>query len=186
VQIEELESALLSATSCPASEAEIGVPAVPGLYAILADSSESLPKPFCAMQRQRADTLIYIGIATVSLRQRLVAQDLRHRQASTFFRGMGSILGFKPPAGSLASRANKNNYQFSPSDTQAIIAWINRHVSVRWLELSSDLVKLEAELIRKRRPLLNTAHNPSPSAELAALRGLCRHIARGTTEERAT
>lgn len=162
---------------CRAQEAEIVVPGAPGIYAIFVDDADLLPLPFGDLLRNRASRLLYLGIASSSLKQRLVDQDLRHKQPSTFFRGLGAVLGFVPPRGSLLGRRNQKNYRFSRADTASIIGWINTHLSIGWLVTDSSLATTEAEAIRAYRPLFNTTHNPERSPELAALRRLCRSAA---------
>jgi len=103
----------------------------PGLYAIYARSEEVFPEPLAGYLRDRGSTLIYIGKATGSLKDRLVEQDLGHKKPSTFFRAIGSILGFRPPRGSLKKKQKQINYKFSPGDTQKITGWISDNLSVR-------------------------------------------------------
>jgi len=162
---------------CPAAGALSRVPMVPGYYAIFVDDGGSLPRPYGDVLLQRATNLIYVGIATVSLYNRLVEQDLQHRRPSTFFRGIGSILGYRPPRGSLVGRANQNNYKFCAADTTEIIKWINGHLSVNWVESDPALQTTEVSLIRAYRPFLNTKHNPDRLSQLAALRDECRRLA---------
>jgi hypothetical protein len=174
----EIVDLLVSEPRYAAAEASERVPNGPGYYAIFIDQATSLPNPYADLLLQRATRLIYVGIATVSLHKRLVEQDLRHRRPSTFFRGIGPILGYRPPRGSLVGRRNQNNYRFSESDTAEIISWINEHLSVNWVEADAALPATEACLIRAHQPILNTRHNPEPVPELAALRDECRRIAR--------
>jgi hypothetical protein len=169
---------LVSGPTCTAVGALELVPIRPGYYAIFIDDGGALPGPYGELLLQRATHLIYVGIATVSLYARLVEQDLQHRQPSTFFRGIGSILGYRPPPGSLVGKANQNNYRFSATDTAAIIEWINGHLSVNWVEADPALETTEASLIRTYQPLLNTKYNPDAVPQLAALRDECRRIAR--------
>src|SRR3990167_6143329 len=175
----ELAAALVAtAASSRAAQAEQVVPTAPGMYAIFTDSPALLPEPFASRLRSRDTTLVYIGIASGSLRTRLVEQDLRHRSPSTFFRGIGAVLGFRPAAGSLVGKKNQRNYRFSVTDTAAVIEWINQNLSVRWLTVDpTSLASAEKHAIRTHRPLLNTVDNPDPMPELAALRALCRSIA---------
>src|SRR4051812_37243154 len=107
----------------PVVTAHTVVPAEPGFYAIFVDEPESLPSPFDRYLREKNSRLIYTGVASRSLYERLIEQDLRHREASTFFRGIGAILGYRPPSGSLVGKGNQNNYEFSTADTATIDAW---------------------------------------------------------------
>lgn len=137
-----------------------------------------MPKLYADVLRQRNTNLIYVGKATVSLNTRLVDQDLRHKRASTFFRGIGSVLGFTPPVGSLINAKNNNNYKFSKEDTGTIISWINTNLQISWEVLDVEKVELhEPIIISTLCPLFNTNHNPIALAELAELRDKCRKIA---------
>jgi len=174
----EIAEQFIAAPICTAAEAPQRVPDTPGYYAIFIDEPSKLPKPFRDPLVQKGTTLIYIGIATGSLLERLVKQDLLHQKPSTFFRAIGAILGYRPPPGSLAGMKNQHNYRFSVSDTNAIITWIREHLSVNWSETTPAVAEFEQSLIRKHSPVINTDANPSPVQELAALRYECRIIAR--------
>jgi len=162
----------------PAKNAAFVVPQRPGIYSIFIDEPASFPAPFDTLQQQRNTNLIYIGIASKSLFKRLVKQDLRHKGPSTFFRGIGPILGFRPQRGSLLKMKNQRNYKFSQQDTRTIITWINDHLSIRWVEIDTrSHPSAEMTAIRHLCPIMNTTYNPNPSHELAALRVECRKIA---------
>jgi hypothetical protein len=161
----------------PVSSAEPLVPSRPGLYAIFVDRCSSLPEPFSADLAVTGSTLIYLGKAGSSLRARLVDQDLNHKSPSTFFRGIGAVLGYRPPAGSKAKGAEKN-YTFSDADERKIVEWIYAHLLISWVELEpGEPEDVEPGLIRGLCPLFNTVHNPKAHPELARLRALCRAIA---------
>jgi hypothetical protein len=122
--------------------------------------------------------MLYLGKASGNLQNRLVREDLRHRRASTFFRGIGAILGYVPPRGSLKGKRNQRNYKFSQVDTENIIGWINAHISVRWVTVTPAEVELyEGEAIAALRPLLNWTHNPDRLRELQDLRRRCESMA---------
>lgn len=164
--------------SCTAAEADGLVPLGPGYYAIFIDTPHSLPDPFSALLHQRATRLIYIGIAKRSLHERLLRQDLLHRKPSTFFRGIGAILGFRPTRGALFGKINQNNYTFSTPDTDKIVNWIKQHVSVSWMEAETALEHTEQLLICEFATIINTDHNPDPVVQLSELRVICRQLAR--------
>ncbi len=166
---------------CTAAEAHRRVPRSPGYYAIFIDDGGVLPSPYRDLLLQRSTSLIYIGIATVSLYDRLVEQDLQHRRASTFFRAIGSILGYRPPPGLLVGKKNQNNYKFGAADTTGIIKWINGHLSVNWAGADPALKTTELSFIREYRPILNTKDNPDSVSHLAALRDECRRLATGVS-----
>ena len=160
--------------------AERQIPATPGLYAIYVDAFRSLPAPFSEKLKTCATKLIYVGQASKSLEKRFFQQDLRGKSNATFYRGIGAVLGYRPPAGSVKGKRNQNNYRFSRDDRQEINRWIDRHLLVRWCECSAvKLNNFEPDLIRKWKPLFNKTHNPAPYPSLARLRDECREIAKG-------
>lgn len=162
----------------PAQAALTSAPDAPGLYAIFVDSAASLPAPFGAILAGRDTTLIYIGKAGGSLQQRLCEEELQNRRKATFFRSLGAVLGYRPPPGSLIGQKNQRNYSFSPTDTAAIIAWIDAHLAVRWVALpKAETEAYERRLIPQLRPLLNLKDNPASLPELKALREECQRIA---------
>ena len=163
--------------SCAAAKAEDEVDESPGYYAILAGTENCLPSPLNEGLRAKGTNLLYVGIAKRSLRNRLVDQDLRHRNPSTFFRSLGSVLGYSPRRGSLVG-ARHNNYEFDAADTKKIIEWINLNIHVRWIPESPSLPAKEKDAIRQLCPSLNIAHNPEPVSELVELRKRCLAIAR--------
>lgn len=170
---------LTDATLMSAKDADMLVPNTSGLYSIFVDDATSLPSPFGDCLSKRRTNLIYLGKASGSLKERVVEQDLRHKNPSTFFRGIGAVLGYRPPPGSLKGKRNQNNYRFSATATKLIIEWINSHLSVRWSVLSEhDIELFEPKAIASLRPLLNSQHNPEPLPELVALREQCRVIAK--------
>lgn len=151
------------------------VPGVPGLYCIKLRKGVVLPAKYGKI---REDGIIYIGQASTSLRQRFWRQELNHHGAATFFRGIGAVLGYLPPKGSLYGKSTKN-YKFSEQDTEAIREWIRQSLFVNWIPFATDnMDTVERELIQKYCPLMNTTHNPTPSPELAAARERCREYAR--------
>lgn len=174
--IDQLTSAALLVSE---KDAERFVPSNAGLYSIFIDHPENLPEPFRGYITRQNTTLVYIGQASTSLRKRLVDQDLRHLHPSTFFRGIGAVLEFRPPTGSLRGKSNQNNYKFSSQDTKMIVHWINTHLSLRWVILDAKILDTEEQLvINFLKPVMNTTYNPDRLSELSRLRDVCRQIAR--------
>ena len=174
---------LLGATPFPARDIDRPKLSQPGIYAIFADKPATLGPQFASVLREQKTCLLYIGIASTSLRMRMVTQDLRGKGRSTFIQSIGAIWGFRPPAGSLG--ATSANYQFDAMTVEEIIDRINRHLYVRWI---TDLRGLSLEdaanfAIREHEPVLNIRHNPKPSPELKELRAECRRIARSMGPE---
>jgi len=155
------------------------VPPVPGMYAIRIKNPDALPEPFKSEMLRRGNRLIYIGIATTSLHQRMLNQELRANGHGTFFRSLGAMLGYVPPYNSLNDKKNKRNYTFSNEDENRIIDWINEHLLVSWIEQSNSLEEVETGLIIKHKPLLNVAKNPYAMEALSALRKRCVEVANG-------
>lgn len=164
----------------PAARAEVLVPESPGLYSIFVDDAAALPLRFSTILQQRETKLIYCGMASTSLRERLVDQDLRHRAPSSFFRSLGAVLGFRPAFGSLRGMKNQCNYTFTRTDTARIVEWINAHLGVRILPATIDCLEwFERGTIQELKPILNIQNNPERVPELLALRAECLRIARG-------
>ena len=153
------------------------VPKKSGLYCIRISDINKLSKPFNTFLAERRHNIIYIGIATTSLHQRFLNQELRANGHGTFFRSIGAMLGHRPSKGSLTDKANKRNYKFSSENEQKIIKWINDSLKVNWIEFNNDFEALETELINKYKPLLNLAKNPLALKELSDLRKECVRIA---------
>lgn len=154
------------------------VPDTPGLYCIRIMDIKKLNAPFSKVLDERGHNIIYIGIASQSLKRRFLGQELRAKGHGTFFRSMGAILGFVPSKGSLKDKKNKNNYTFSLKDETTIISWINKNLIVNWVTIEQDINSIENELIREYIPLLNISGNPGALKELTDLRNNCKKVAR--------
>jgi hypothetical protein len=155
------------------------VPNEPGMYCIRIKNSQSLCEPFCNVLKERGHNIIYIGIASQSLKKRFLGQEMRAKGHGTFFRSIGAVLGYTPEKGSLLGKKNQNNYQFSTNDEKEIINWINSNLVVNWVKLKHDFNRVENELIQKYVPILNISGNQGALKELVALRDKCKAIARG-------
>jgi hypothetical protein len=162
----------------PAGAIDLKVPDEPGLYCIRIADSSALPSPFKSLLTERGHNILYIGIATTSLKKRMLNQELRGEGHGTFFRGMGAILGYRPVKGSLAEYRNKNNYVFCQKDKAALVEWINKILQINWVVFEGDFGNIESQLITQYLPLLNTDKNPIKLRELAELRKECRNIAK--------
>lgn len=162
-----------------AGEIDADVPNEFGVYAIRLRAGSSLPEPFATHLASRRSRFIYIGKAT-SLAKRMLGNELRGRGHGTFFRSIGAVLGYRPPAGSLVGKANQYNFSFVAEDRTRIVAWINENLEVSWAVLpQADVREAEKTLILEHAPLLNLDGNPLALAELDALRIECRAIAAG-------
>lgn len=160
-----------------ASDIDDLVPEVPGMYCIRIKDSKALPKFFGDALAERNHNIIYIGIASQSLKKRFLGQELRANGHGTFFRSIGAVLGYRPIPGSLREKKNKNNYAFSKQDELKIIKWINANLLVNWIAFNGSLNGIENELIREYVPLLNIAGNPAALPELQELREECKRVA---------
>ena len=173
-----LPTALLDPTAFRAARTiDREVPDYPGLYAVRIRDTAALPHPFRGHLEKRGHDLLYIGIARRSLSIRLLGQELRGRGHGTFFRSIGAILGYRPPAGSLVGKSNTRNYTFAPTDKRGIIEWIDANLLVNWVKFSGAHAVEESALIRERLPLLNLQGNTAALPELSAARAECVRIA---------
>ena len=162
------------------SECEATIPDAPGIYCVRIKDISALDALFSNVLSERNHTIIYIGIASKSLRKRFLGQELRAKGHGTFFRTIGAVLGYLPEEGSLVGKRNQNNYKFSPAHEQEIIKWIEDHLIFNWVATSKDLNTIEIRLIREHLPLLNIAGNPGVLNSVRVLRQKCKVIARGT------
>ncbi len=107
------------------------IPNKPGLYAIKIDDIDCLPDVLSEELKRRGHNILYIGIASQSLRRRFWDQELHLKNNATFFRSMGAILGYRPQKGSLS--LGSRNYKFSKEDTMGIICWMEEHLLVNYV-----------------------------------------------------
>tara|TARA_R110001583_G_scaffold5731_6_gene30543 strand:- start:2311 stop:3126 length:816 start_codon:yes stop_codon:yes gene_type:complete len=156
------------------------VPELPGVYCIRIKNVEALNPSLQFILKERQHNIIYIGLASQSLKKRL-GQELQAKGHGTFFRSLGAVLGYTPPKGSLIGRKNQQNYKFSKQDEAAIIEWINKNLLVNWVECDDQLRSTEEALIATYLPLLNLAGNPGKSSEVTRLRYECKIIARSVS-----
>lgn len=157
-----------------------GIESKEGYYSIWIIDTKKLPSLFHKELVRRNTNLLYIGIASGSLLKRLYLQELQHKNAATFFRSIGAVLGFRPQKGSLVGKRNQNNYKFNEQDTKAIIEWINNNLEIGFHYCSTADDTIEKMLIGKYKPLLNWTHNPEPFQPLKQLKDECRIIARNS------
>ncbi len=174
----QIEKNLLNEMSYrKASVIDAIVPNVPGIYFVRINANGVLPAAFKKHQIERGHNILYIGIATTSLKTRFLNQELRARGHGTFFRSIGAMLGYTPIKGSLITKSNKRNFKFSKESEREIINWINNNLIVHWSECVESLEELESVLVGKHQPLLNIAKNPSAIEILKGLRKRCVDIA---------
>lgn len=155
---------------------ELLIPESPGIYCIKLKEGVSLPEPYS--HKLTMSRIIYIGISSVSLKDRLWEQELQHSSPATFFRSMGAILGYLPESGSLYGIKTKN-YKFSTTDTEKIKNWMRESLEVNFLSISASLLdNFEKRLITKYTPLVNIKDNPFKCKELENARKRCVEIAK--------
>ena len=155
------------------------VPDEYGLYAIFISSTDALPQVFNNELRVRSTKLLYVGRAKKqTLKVRLIEQDLSGKGNSTFFRGIGAVLGYRPKRGSLYGKINQNNYVFTEDDKLKTVNWIDTFIQVRWCKTEPSVIDVcEKYLIQNLYPLLNEKNNPRKFEPLKILRKECREIA---------
>ena len=164
-------------TFIPASNLDNSVPEKPGYYCFRIKNIYELPNYFSSELEKRDHNILYIGLASKSLKSRMLNQELRAKGHGTFFRSIGSVLGFRPPKGSLKNKET-NNYKFSLNDQNKIIKWINKNLIVYWTTVGFVDNNEETKLLHLHRPLLNIAKNPQSLNELKTLRKECLYIAK--------
>lgn len=147
-----------------------------GLYSLRVLDTSVLPKLFKDELIENNTNIIYIGKGERTLLERL-EEECRGKGNATFFRGIGALLGFRPPKGSLVGKKNTNNYRFCTCDKTQIVKWMNDNLEFNFIKLDNNVVKSEEKLIKKYCPILNTTHNPKNSKILAQVRKECREIA---------
>jgi hypothetical protein len=162
-------------------DAEHDIPDTPGIYCIRIKNPKELDTVFSNVLNQRNHNIIYLGIASKSLRKRFLGQELRAKGHGTFFRSLGAVLGFVPEEGSLIGKRNQNNYKFSVKDEQKIIEWIDENLIINWVPVTDNLNFIEKELINEHLPLLNIGGNPAALNNVRVLRDRCKQIARGNS-----
>jgi len=153
------------------------VPDEPGLYCVRITDVACLPEPFRSYLVKRNHNILYMGIASQSLKKRFLHQELRAIGHGTFFRSVGAVLGYRPEAGSLLRKKNKKNFKFIASEEEEIIEWLNKNTKVNWVTYTGGLNVFETDLIHRYMPLFNLANNPSALIELSELRRECVRIA---------
>jgi hypothetical protein len=78
------------------SQVDTKVPDEPGLYCIRITNIFNLPVEFATVLESRQHNILYFGVASQSLKRRMLHQELRAIGHGTFFRSIGAVLGFKP------------------------------------------------------------------------------------------
>ena len=149
-----------------------------GYYAIWITDASQLPSPFSDELKKRDSNLLYIGIAEITLFQRLLEQELQHYKAATFFRSLGAVLKKRPTPRSLVGKSNQNNYRFSKKDTDEIIQWNDKNLEVSFCQDILVNEEIEISLIKKHNPLFNWKHNPNKFQPLKKEKDECRFVAR--------
>lgn len=177
---ELLVKVLMNAKNCKTiSTCEDNIPDQPGLYCIRIANPKAFSEPFSKVLEDRKHNIVYIGLASQSLKKRFLGQELRAKGHGTFFRSLGAVLGFTPEPGSLIGKSNQDNYKFHPSIEKEIIKWIEANLVINWVVVSDNLKGIENDLIKEHLPLLNIAGNPGALALVQELRNQCKRIARG-------
>lgn len=146
------------------------IPNESGIYCIKLRENSTLPSKYGKICEDR---IIYIGIASKSLRERLWEEELNHKRAATFFRSIGAMLDYLPPKGSLYGKKTRN-YKFSLEDTDKIQKWMKQSLRVNFIKVeNSEIDNIEDSLIKKYTPLVNISKNPKASEELKKARQRC-------------
>lgn len=180
VDYREIEKKLIYGTFTPVNSLnEKNIPMASGIYCIRLRKGVVFPVTYGKI---REDGIIYIGIATESLFERLWNEELNCHSPATFFRSIGAMLGCMPPKGSLYGKSTRN-YKFSDPDEEKIRVWMRRSLLVNYvLVKKSDLNDIEDRLIKKYMPLENIKGNPQASVAIKEARRRCLEFAREERE----
>jgi hypothetical protein len=149
-----------------------------GYYSIWITDINKLPVIYQDELKKRNTKLLYIGIAEITLLQRLFLQDLQHKNPATFFRSIGAVSGYRPESGSLFGKVNQTNYYFSKKDTSEIISWNDTNLEISFCCVKQIKRRDETTLIKKYTPILNWTHNPTKFQPLKIVKDECRKVAR--------
>lgn len=160
-------------------ECEQNISDAPGLYCVRIKDPRALDAVFLNVLTERNHTILYIGVASKSLRKQFFETELQAKGHGTFFRTMGAVLGYLPEAGSLIGKSNQNTYKFSPEHELEIIAWMEENLIFNWIATNTDLHAVEGKLIKEHWPLLNIAGNPGVINNVRVLRNKCKASAQG-------
>lgn len=163
------------------NESEHIIPDAPGLFCIRIKDPKALDAVFLNVLNERNHTILYIGVASESLRI-FFEEELKAKGHGTFFRTIGAVLGYLPEEGSLIGKNNQDTYKFSANDEQEIIVWIEEHLVVNWIATNTDLHAVQSKLIKEHLPLLNIAGNPGVINNVRVLRNRCKEMARGNLD----
>lgn len=124
--------------------------------------------------------VIYIGKANGArgIHQRL-QQDLLHTGPSTFFRGVGAVMGKNPIRAT--TQSGVRNFRFNVDDTNEIIDFMQDNFEIMVEEQSqnhpAEILSTEKDKIMKYKPIFNKTHNTHPSAVIMNNRSRCRTYA---------
>jgi hypothetical protein len=143
------------------------------LYALRAKDASVLFSLFGSELIGLDNTLTYIGKGERTIQERILEECFGEGNG-TLFRGIGAVLGFRPPRGSLIGKKRPKNYRFSENDRLEIIEWIYANLIINCIELPGNIAKVEENLIREYCPIFNYIHNPRKSKILIAARKSCR------------
>ena len=128
-----------------------------GVYAISVDLNKIHNKKViqCIEKNSTQKNVIYIG--TVKKKGNIFNrcnQEINNTGHATFFRKIGSVLGYKSM--SHDSQIKKNNFRFEASDKQEIKKW--NHKNLR-LKIFNTLCSNEKALIQYFKPPFNEINN---------------------------
>ena len=151
-----------------------------GIYAISIDDPKSFEEFVVMAEHQiirnhindypMRKNLIYIGETSDSISQRLFKDELggcyfngkeKKSHRATFYRKLGSVLGFKSynPGGEQLTESQKRNFVFSLPDNSMIRDWIIKHLKIKYFNVNQGVTDLQNRLIREFRPTFNGTHN---------------------------
>ena len=151
-----------------------------GIYGISIDDPKSFEEFAVLLEHQfiynhindypLRKNLIYIGETSDTISKRLFKDELggyyikgkeKKSHRATFYRKLGSVLGFKSfnPSNDELTESQKSNFVFSLPDNDMVRKWIIEHLRIKYFKVNEGVTDLQNKLIRKFRPAFNGTHN---------------------------
>lgn len=132
------------------SEVRESAPKSKGIVCIRIKNLKGFPKDFTRVIKDRGHNIILI--------------EMKDDLAEFFntdcaplgekFRQLGTLMGHKPPKGSLVDTGSKTDYPFSDKDHTKIGNWFNNALIYNYVDIGGDMKPHFKELTETHRPLL--------------------------------
>jgi len=127
------------------------------------------------------NNIIYIGETSDSIKKRLYQDELggcylngkqKKSHHATFYRKLGSVLGFKSinPTDKILKESQRRNFVFNLADNEKIRNWIQRHLRIKYFKIKGTFISdIQNALILNFHPTFNGTHNPKKCETISLL-----------------